>query len=341
MKRKSYLLTFMAALLMTACSSDDDAVNGSENTGVAEESGLTFRLSLRNEQGQETTTFKEGENIFFRLTAKYRSTDSKANVTFGLEELFGFTDTFPKQGEFSVSHYANSDNGPTAFAVFSENGQYIGFPMNTVIYNQKSVHSGDSVVLECPWRILELGTREEVFNGIFKKRGDNIQLPPGRYYTCDVTKEEKQGESSYIQHKVYFNVEATPWTEHTKEGAKLLVGRWKCVYKEGKTGDYNEYRQFNEDGSSIKELNVGEANYQCYYTTYSMVNDWTLQYDSQQLSGHVIYHVYSDALEKPNPDFVYDRFSFSSDGRNLTVSPGNAEGAFYIMDPATKYIKVE
>lgn len=339
MNKKCYIVAFMAAFLMAACNSDDDSVNGSENAGLAKENGLTFRLSLRNEQGQETTTFKEGENIFFRLTAKYRSTDSDANEVFGPEELFGFTDAFPKQGEFLVSHYMNTDNGPTAFAVYNEKGQYIGIPMTAIIYNQKSIHSGDSIVLECPWKKSEVGKQEEVYSDFFKLKANNIQLPSGRYYTCAITKEKKQGESLYIQHKVYFNVEATPWTEYTKEGAKLLVGRWKCVYKQGNAGDYNDYWEFNEDGSSIMELNVGEAGYLCHNIAYSMVNDWTIQGDPQQLSGHVFYHVIPDIRVNSYSVYVYNRFSFSNDGRNLTVLPDDAEDD--IVDPAIKYIRVE
>jgi hypothetical protein len=321
---KHYLWVLMAALLMTACSSEGDSENGAQN-GILNDNEtigkakneLTFRLSLRNELGQETTMFKEGENIFFRLIAQYRSTDSNAYEVLTPDVLFGITAPYSKQDDINTA-IMNTDHGPSFFAVYRENGQCMGTPMQAVIYSEKSIQSGDSLVFECPWQKSK-ESKEEVFSDIFKLRGNRLQLAPGRYYTCVVTQDKNQDSISYTQHKVYFNVEATPWTEYTKEGAKRLVGRWKVVYKGGKDGDYDEYLQFDENGSASNG-------------TYSMFNDWTYQDDSQQLSGHIFYSV---------PSYVCKKCFISNDNQYLTIVPGDDDGMVYIVDPATKYIRVE
>ena len=71
-KRKSLFLLMAGAGLaavLTGCGDDDEI-----KTVEKPRKELSAKLTLKNERGQETTTFKVGENIFFCLTTSYSCT---------------------------------------------------------------------------------------------------------------------------------------------------------------------------------------------------------------------------------------------------------------------------
>lgn len=211
--RKSLFLLMAGAgiaAVLTGCGDDD------ENKAVEKpRKELNAKLTLKNERGQETTTFKAGENIFFCLTTSYSCTPAQYDYTTTVWYLFGISrdgkDYMPSSDEMvNVPVELGGDyltkEWPTAMAVFTADGQFVGYPMDIIYSGRLSIKPGDSVYYECPW--LAVGD-QVVYTSIFGKTTPREPLPAGKYYTCNVTFDETTlpVTVSYIKNRVDFTVE--------------------------------------------------------------------------------------------------------------------------------------
>ena len=213
--QKRGLLLLMAwaglAAALTSCG-DDDEIKVVENPSRE----LSTKLTLKNEQGQETTTFKEGENIFFCLTTNYSCTSPKYSYFTRVWDLFGIV---PIENVFVpmslemvnvatelADGYLDEDR-PVAMAVFTADGQFVGYPMDIIYSGQQQIQPGDSIYYECPW--MTVGD-QTVYSSIFGKTTQRNPLSAGKYYSCNVTLDETTLPHcvSYIKNRVDFTVEA-------------------------------------------------------------------------------------------------------------------------------------
>ena len=165
----SLLLSFG---MFSACSSDDDAEDTVEidlNT-VQDCDSISVDFRLVNSEGQAVKTFKEGEQILFRLTVTNK-TGKKLNC----------------QSPVNIV-------GVDMFQVYS-NGKILGRPWDfTLTYcsprNQFWVEQID-YVYECPWQGQVLDIDKENYREfhvpssgvVFIKKQDQQPLPVGQYYT--------------------------------------------------------------------------------------------------------------------------------------------------------------
>ena len=207
------LLLLMAGAGFTA------AVVGCGDDDVFKEKGvvrqeLSVKLTLKNERGQETTTFKVGENIFFCLTASYSSTPAEYGHTLNVWNLFG---TVPIRGVFEplsrekvnvtkeIGGGFIDEDRPVAMAVFTADGQFVGYPMDIIYSGQQKIQSGESLFYECPW--LAVG-EQTIYSTVFGKTTLREPLPAGHYYTCNLTVDTTTLPHgvSYIKNKVDFTV---------------------------------------------------------------------------------------------------------------------------------------
>lgn len=135
MKRviKTIGIFLSAIFLMAACSSDDDKVEDKDVVEIdydkgQDHEGIHTLLQLLNEDGVAVKTFKEGENIYFKLT-----------ITNKREEAI----YFPDYEKFI---------GFKAFEVFSSDGRSLGAPYdNFLISGPSAAFTDDSIFLQCPW----------------------------------------------------------------------------------------------------------------------------------------------------------------------------------------------
>ncbi len=172
---KKLLLTTSLLLsfgMFSACSSNDDAEDIVEidlNT-VQDCDSISVDFRLVNSEGQAVKTFKEGEQILFRLTVTNK-TGKKLNC----------------QSPVNIV-------GVDMFQVYS-NGKILGRPWDfTLTYcsprNQFWVEQID-YVYECPWQGQVLDIDKENYREfhvpssgvVFIKKQDQQPLPVGQYYT--------------------------------------------------------------------------------------------------------------------------------------------------------------
>ena len=172
MKRalKTIGIFLSAIFLMAACSSDDDNVEDKDVVEIdydkgQDHEGINTLLQLLNKEGIATKTFKEGENIFFKLTI----TNNKK------ESIY-----FPDYEKFI---------GYKAFEVFSSDGRSLGAPYDSFsISGPSAVEPGDSFSLQCPWLDDTNSETPWIVNyhrgqiGFFKKSSRPI-IRKGDYYT--------------------------------------------------------------------------------------------------------------------------------------------------------------
>lgn len=212
-KRKSLFLLMAGAGLaavLTGCGDDDEI-----KTVEKPRKELSAKLTLKNERGQETTTFKVGENIFFCLTLSYSCTPERYNYTTRVPHLFGLGHS--DEGTVVITNGLidlsadtggkyREDEWATAMAVFTADGQFVGYPMDIIYDERQSIKPGDSIYYECPW--LAVGA-QTLYTSIFGKTTQHEPLPAGKYYTCNVTLNETAlpVTVSYIKNRVDFTVE--------------------------------------------------------------------------------------------------------------------------------------
>jgi len=137
MKRaiKSLTILLSAIFLLAACSSDEESVKEEEEAILEIDTdqgqdydGVIVLLQLLNEDGIAVKTFKEGENIYFRLA-----------ITNNKKE----TINFPDYDKFI---------GKEAFEVFTSDHISIGAPYDDyLIGGATGICTGDKLTLKCPW----------------------------------------------------------------------------------------------------------------------------------------------------------------------------------------------
>ena len=135
MKRafKTIGIFISAILLMAACSSDDDKVGDKDVVEIdydkgQDHEGIHTLLQLLNKEGVATKTFKEGENIYFKL---YITNNRKETIN------------LPDYNKFI---------GKEAFKVFTSDHITLGAPYDDYLIGGASgICSGDTLTLKCPW----------------------------------------------------------------------------------------------------------------------------------------------------------------------------------------------
>jgi hypothetical protein len=306
-----------------ACGSSGEdepaTVAGQENGGTTPDyqySSVSYNLVLVNEQGEETTTFSETENIIFRLVASYEGSPGMYYYA-GSGDLFGIPDDELAQlAQYSHTQFGYfNDNvfSTTAFAVYSEDGRRIGHPMYGLSTEKVQIRSGESVSLECPWMMDD--EEDRVFSSLFFKKASSVnnQLAPGRYYVLNTTRDMNRGELHTIEHKVSFTVEPAPWTDYTTEGASRLIGRWKKL----NAADDNTYIEFHKDGTVTVETAVGQPDYKREESTYTLRNNWC--HNHGELTGYLLTPLLQ--FDVPEVSQTYPLYCvFSDDAESLYIT---------------------
>ena len=179
--KKSLLLLMVGAgslAGMTACGDDDDDVQPASRRQLP-----TFTFCLKNEAGQDTTVFSVGENIIFTFSAKNNSSIVETFESHALFALEKRDETWYDSNAISTSglaDFAKQFDYPTAFAVYTADGQLVGYPMDEIGYEKTEVGVGETITYQCPW--LSTGG-QTVYSGIFRKEQLREPLPAGKYYT--------------------------------------------------------------------------------------------------------------------------------------------------------------
>ena len=198
------------AVTLTGCGEDDEM-----KTVEKARRELTAKLTLKNGKGQETTTFKLGENIYFCLTVNYDCTQPDYTYTARTWDLLGIVPvehvfTPMSEEKVDVAEELGSDfredKWPVAMEVFTADGQFVGYPMDFVYSSKQDMKPGDSLQYECPWLPVDGLT---VYSGILGKTVPREPLPAGQYFTCNITASTTTlpVAVSYIKNRVDFTVE--------------------------------------------------------------------------------------------------------------------------------------
>lgn len=146
MELKRFLISMAAVTILTAiltaCSSEEDEINNNEDICVS------FRLL--NEKGEETSTFKSGENLFFDLQI---TNNSNTTMVFSSERLNDM-----------VVQLGISENGADMFfplssedffCVYDKEGRKIGVPYTGIYCSGgccKVIESHSAYNARCNWK---------------------------------------------------------------------------------------------------------------------------------------------------------------------------------------------
>ena len=173
MKKVFVMMGILLSLgLLCACSSDEE--------DIIDNGGIIMSFRLLNENGEETNSFKSGENIFFDMeivnncdtmmlfTAEYIN---ERAAQFGIREN-GADLLFPLS---SIEDF---------FCVYSEDGKKIGIPY-TGLYSDvpwMGIYSHSTYHVRCNWKETEeFATRDDVTYPL-SKISAMPDLPVGNYY---------------------------------------------------------------------------------------------------------------------------------------------------------------
>ena len=185
MKEKFYhwynavLTTLVLAVGLSACSSSDD-----DNRETSKAIPPTYKVCLKNEQGQETNTFKEGENIIFSITVDNSQGSDYSIDSYTLFALHYYDNEWYHDGAINTAElydYPKNANRITAFAVYTADSTLVGFPMDIIYKEKKTIPAGQTAVFECPW--MAIGN-QSLYSSFLKKVDEKQALPAGHYFTC-------------------------------------------------------------------------------------------------------------------------------------------------------------
>ena len=157
MKKKLSLLQLFIAiavccgttLCLSSCSSDDEEEIFKD---------VAVKFSLFNEKGEETTTFKYGENIIFDLVIKNR-TDQE------VELLDSFDDS---------NYYIN------AFIIYTSDGLVVGYPYDLIRDAEPYLLPRETIHWRTCWMVNPTETTDYA---PFISTALKEPLPKGNYYT--------------------------------------------------------------------------------------------------------------------------------------------------------------
>ncbi len=178
MKRVLLVISILLSFSMfCACSSDDemgdvtkepltsesnDEKNGEIPQGTNDE---RVDFQLQDKDGKECYSFKEGDNIIFRIEIKNDTGEDAIMPRF--YEIIGFN----------------------AFRVYSINGEDKGTPWDEIFTNFLRfdfIGAHSSAVILCPWfdipTLADEG-HEHFYSGFFYKKEEKSPLPKGEYYS--------------------------------------------------------------------------------------------------------------------------------------------------------------
>ena len=133
MLRNSFFYAMVALLMLalTGCSSEEEVEEQlSANQALFSSDAYDIGYSLRNERGDRTTTFKEGENIIFDVTI--------SNAT-------GYKLHMADERDILMS----------AMSVFRSDGEYVGNPFQSAFYTMElrwiTVEAHSRFHWSCSW----------------------------------------------------------------------------------------------------------------------------------------------------------------------------------------------
>ena len=175
MKKNSFL--WMSTLLLAiaglgSCSSDDDWVSYSDGNWLTGHQ-VTYRsdayslgYGLRNEKGDRTLTFKEGETIIFDVTV-YNNTDYKLHMADERDILF------------------------SAMSVYRSDGEYVKNPWERAFHTFElrwiTVEANSRLHWSCPWIYDERFVHDDRYGSSTSYSAKDVYpamdpLPKGKYY---------------------------------------------------------------------------------------------------------------------------------------------------------------
>ena len=160
---------WMSALLLTiaglsSCSSDDDELTGYQATFHSDAYSLGY--GLRNEKGDWTRTFKEGENIIFDVTVNNK-TRYELHLADERDVLF------------------------RAMSVYRSDGEYVKNPWESTFYTMElrwlTVEAHSRLHWSCPWIYDERYVHDDRYGSSTSYSAKDIYpamdpLPKGMYY---------------------------------------------------------------------------------------------------------------------------------------------------------------
>ena len=181
--KKNLLLVMSAAMMLTigisSCSSSDDddvdkqqsAENKTDEPQSDCEASVStdvYRIeySLKNENGDRTTIFKEGENIVFDVTI-HNTTQYKLSLADERDFLMG------------------------SMSVFSIDGEYVGNPFEEIFFTDElrwvPIDANSSLHWSCSWVYDDRYAHDDRYGSplpYFKKCNTTFKpLPKGTYYS--------------------------------------------------------------------------------------------------------------------------------------------------------------
>lgn len=172
---KKYLYFLMSAVLIVmsaGCSSEGEDINNTE--------GIITTFHLLNENGEETTTFKSGENIFFDLEI-VNNCDTMMVFTSENQNNIVIQQGISKDGADLFFPLSNED----LFSIYDKKGEKIGNPYTGLYCNtsfMKVIEPHSNYHARCNWKETGEGFWQPDVTFPFCKLGSMEDLPVGEYY---------------------------------------------------------------------------------------------------------------------------------------------------------------
>lgn len=172
MKKKSLLWISVLLLMLVGCSSEGEYLNNNE--------GIIPTFRLLNENGEETTTFKSGDNIYFDLEI-VNNCDTMMVFTSESQNDIVIQQGISKEGADLFFPLSNEE----LFSVFDKNGKKIGNPYTGLYCNtsfMKVIEPHSKYHARCNWKETGEGFRQPDVTFPFCKLGSMEDLPIGEYH---------------------------------------------------------------------------------------------------------------------------------------------------------------
>ena len=299
MKRKVFLFSIplLTMLLLPACSSDDNKDSDS----------VQIKLSLVNEDSEETTMFNVGENITFQIKIMNESNDKV----------------------YLPSKSASTGTIPTEiFGVYSMDGNFVGVPYDVLSEYDSVIQPHQSLTLTCCWLMYPQKPSKDYQPFIV----DKIKKPlkAGNYYTTFPLVIGDQTEIYKIDFKIVENEETN---KTMREATRQLVGRWKKIANPFMSVVYDVFIEFDAELGAKYEIKKEENILNVLESNFWLEYDWTNMQDSNTLQGHLLFKKSGNEMFPEGND----RFACSIKNNEMILLPDM--GNNYFMDPTMYFIR--
>lgn len=299
MLRKTLLFVLIINMGITACSSDDH--NETEN--------IQIKLSLVNENGEETTVFNVGENIYFQIKIVNES-DNMISIP----------------GKSAPNGSILSD----VFGIFSMNGDLIGTPYDSLSEYDTEILPHQSLTLTCCWLMYPEKKAKDYYPFIVNKI--KIPIEAGDYYTSCPLSIGNHDERYRVDFKIVDNSEAN---KVMKETTQELIGRWKMTKNSfGDIMNGNIYLEFDARLKARYEVHTVEGDLPIVESNFWLEYDWINMEDENTLFGHLLFKM-SGNTRFPEGN---DRFACTIKKSEMILMPDM--GNYYYMDPTMYFARV-